>query len=328
MRCLAGLALTCLAVLASCTWRQSLLTLHDASRAEDTSRPEASRPEAPVLDAPLPQDAPVLDAPLPQDAPVLDAPLPQDAPVLLDATPIGDAASVCVGRRKVDAGTALTDGLLVWYRCDSLSGTTLPDSSGRGNDGTLVAAAGSGSAGAIVAGKVGNALELQFANKGYVSMPQGLLAKACEFTIATWVYLNKTEEDSAWARIWDFGIDKTRYMFLTPITNTDNLARFGISVSGNTHEETLKAKAPVPTSKWTHVAVAVGPSGGALYFDGEVVASNDTMTLRPADLGVTVNNSIGLSDFPDPYLDGVIDDFRVYDRALSGAEIRSLATVP
>jgi hypothetical protein len=304
LRRLACIALACLSVLASCTWRQSLLTIHDAGRAGDAARTEdAAR----------------------ADTPVFDAPLPVDAPVTVDTPPTGDAPSVCWGRPKVDAGTGLNDGLLLWYRCDSLSGTTLTDSSGRGNDGTLATSAGTGPAGSIVAGKVGNALRLQFDNKGYVSMPQGLLAKVCDFTVATWVYVNVSEEDSAWARIWNFGMDTTRYMFMTTITNTDNMARFGISVSGNTSEQTLKPKQAVPTSKWTHVAVVIGPTGGVLYFDGEVVATDETIVLRPADLGSTVHNFIGRSDFPDPYLDGAVDDFRVYDRALSQSEIKVLA---
>ncbi|HTY29664.1 MAG TPA: LamG domain-containing protein, partial [Mycobacterium sp.] len=169
-----------------------------------------------------------------------------------------------------------------------------------------------------------NAIELQFANKGYVSLPSGLLAKACEVTVAIWVNMNNNS--SAWNRIWDFGMDTTRYMFLTPMTNTDDVARFGISIYGNGDEEDLKPKIAVPTQKWTHVAVVLGPSGGTLYFDGEVVASDETMALRPADLGSTVHNYIGRSQFStDPYLDGAIDDFRLYDRALTLSEIKALA---
>jgi hypothetical protein len=293
MRRHACLLLACLGAFASCTWRQSLLTAHDAGRA----------------------DSQIPDAP-----PSVD--LPADLPLALDAPLTVDAPSVCWGRPKVDAGSGLNDGLLVWYKCDSLAGTSLRDSSGRGNDGTLASA--SGSAATVVTGKVGNAIELQFDNKGYVSMPPGLLAKACEVTVATWVYVNSNAD--AWPRIWDFGMDTNRYMFLTPITNTDDVARFGITTNGNQHEENLKPKTPVPNQRWTHVAVVLGPSGGTLFFDGEAVANDETMVLRPADLGSTVHNFIGRSDFADdPYLDAAIDEFRVYDRALTPSEIKALA---
>jgi hypothetical protein len=49
--------------------------------------------------------------------------------------------------------------------------------------------------------------------------------------------------------------------------------------------------------------------------------------LRPSDLGDTGNNFIGRSPFTaDPYLDGQIDEFRIYDRVLSTAEIGELAS--
>ena len=49
------------------------------------------------------------------------------------------------------------------------------------------------------------------------------------------------------------------------------------------------------------------------------------MTIHPAALGVTNHNYIGKSQFGDPALQGTIDDFRIYGRALSAAEILNLA---
>ena len=49
------------------------------------------------------------------------------------------------------------------------------------------------------------------------------------------------------------------------------------------------------------------------------------MTLTPADLGTIDYAYIGRSQFSvDPYFDGAIDDFRVYNRALSATEIQAL----
>jgi hypothetical protein len=235
--------------------------------------------------------------------------------------------SVCTNYQAIDAGAGLTEGLLAWYSCESAAGTSgnlLPDSSGHGSDGTLLAAADGGPGYSFAPGKVGNALDLAYANKGYVALPVGLLADACETTIATWVYINSNA--NAWTRIWDFGQDTNAYMFLTPITNYDQLAKFAITASGREHEQAIEATSAVPTLKWTHVAVVLGPSGGTLYFDGAPVGTNSTMTLRPADLGRTVNNYIGRSQFSDdPYLDGDIDEFRIYNRALSPDEIQALA---
>jgi hypothetical protein len=238
----------------------------------------------------------------------------------------GTDGSVCANYQAIDAGVGTTEGLVAWYPCESAagtSGTLLPDSTAHGNDGTLLVEADGGEGYRFAAGRVGNALDLVYANKGYVALPAGLLADACEATIATWVYINSN--DDAWARIWDFGQDMNVYMFLTSITNYNQLAKFAITVSGRMDEQAIEAESAVPTLQWTHVAVVLGPSGATLYFDGEPVGTSSTVTLRPADLGSTVNNYIGRSQFSeDSYLDGNIDEFRVYGRTLSPDEIRAL----
>ena len=45
------------------------------------------------------------------------------------------------------------------------------------------------------------------------------------------------------------------------------------------------------------------------------------MTLNPASLGNTVKNYLGKSQYGnDPYLNGAIDEFRIYNGALAAAE--------
>lgn len=241
----------------------------------------------------------------------------------------GRSAGKCGSRTGIDAAQSSNTGLVAWYRCegDGASPKSLLDSSARGNDGTLMSSSADSPGHRSVPGRVGNAVELLYAQKGYVALPAGLLSDACEATIATWVYINSNV--NAWTRIWDFGQDTNAYMFLTPITNTTGSAKFGISVKGNTHEDVINGEAAVPTLKWTHVAVVLSAEGGTLYFDGAPVGRNFSMSLRPADLGRTVNNYVGRSQFAnDPYLDGAIDEIRIYDRALSAAEIQALANEP
>ena len=46
---------------------------------------------------------------------------------------------------------------------------------------------------------------------------------------------------------------------------------------------------------------------------------------QTADLGVTTQNYLGKSQWPDPYLDGNLDDFRLYSQAMTAGEIAALA---
>jgi hypothetical protein len=240
----------------------------------------------------------------------------------------GPTSPVCTGQPAIDAGAGgPTVGLVAYYPCDLATGTTLPDQSGNGRNGTLVTGTGGTAGYAFGPGKVGDALDLVVASRGYATLPAGLLANACEATVATWVYVNSSVN---WQRIFDFGKDQNVYMFLASTNSTTGKLRFAISISGNSAaaEQIIDGTAALPTGAWHHVAVVLGGSGGILYLDGAQVGSNATMTLRPADLADPPNYYIGKSQFTwDPTFDGNIDELRIYNRALSPTEIQALASV-
>ena len=49
------------------------------------------------------------------------------------------------------------------------------------------------------------------------------------------------------------------------------------------------------------------------------------MTLKPSTLGVTTQNWIGRSQYTnDPYLDGRVDDFRIYNSAMTASQVMHL----
>jgi hypothetical protein len=84
----------------------------------------------------------------------------------------------------------------------------------------------------------------------------------------------------------------------------------------------------LPLATWHHLVVVLpagAPYTGELYIDSVLVATNPAMTLHASDIGATANNFLGRSQFAaDPYLSGLIDDFRVYRRALTRDEIGTL----
>jgi len=86
----------------------------------------------------------------------------------------------------------------------------------------------------------------------------------------------------------------------------------------------IDGTAALPIGGWHHVAVTLNGSTGTLYVDGVQVGQNTAMTLKPSSLGSTTLNRIGRSQYNDPYLMGRIDEFRIYGRALSAAEVASL----
>lgn len=255
-------------------------------------------------------------------APIKSSP---DAKGVTDSMPSNEVASKCTGiGGDGDAGVSLSSGLLAYYPCEQAVETKLPDLSGN-NQNAVLASSATGDAGfRFVAGKVGKALSLNSAYSAHVVLPAGLLADACEATVATWVYLNTQKN---WQRVWTFSTGGNAYMYLTTNRNSSGLARAGITLKNNPGDEAESIESPsaLPAGAWTHLAVVLGPGGMALYVDGALVDSNPESTLRPVDMGKTLYDYIGRSNYSwDPYLDGSIDEFRVYNRALSPAEIRAL----
>ena len=237
-------------------------------------------------------------------------------------------------------GGAPAGDIVLWYRFDDASGTVAVDSAtaaGAPHDGTLMTA-GTGTATFSTVHQVGTgALALNGSsstNSAYVSVPASLdaLGATTAITIACWINVTT---DRAWGRLFDFNnTSTTGYMFLTTYQNqkTPNSVRFAISAAGNSGEEQISSTGRLTTAAWHHVAVVLdagAPYTGTLYVDGVAAGTNAAMTLRPSSLGNTTNNWIGRSAYTaDPYFAGLIDDFRVYNRALSAAELTALyATV-
>lgn len=172
-----------------------------------------------------------------------------------------------------------------------------------------------------VPGRFGNALRLNGDSAAqYVRLPQEAVSQLTDFTVATWVNLAAAQ---SWSRIFDFGTGTTANMFLTARAG-GNLPRFAITVSGSGGEQQINGTAQIPTGQWVHLAVTLAGNVGTLYVDGAVAGTNSNMTLNPTSLGVPGNVWIGRSQYGDPVLNGSIDEFHIFDRALSVAEVQSL----
>ena len=170
---------------------------------------------------------------------------------------------------------------------------------------------------AYAVGQNGLAIDLD-GTSTYLTLPAGI-AKSDALTVATWV---NPDVISTWARIFDFGASTSVNMFLCPSSGGGTL-RFAINNGGG--EQQLNAPA-LSAGVWTHVAVTLSGGTGTLYVNGTAVATNPAMSALPSSLGATTRNYIGKSQWPDPYFDGRVDDFRVYDRALGASEIAALAS--
>lgn len=214
-------------------------------------------------------------------------------------------------------------GPILRYAFDEASGLLAADSSGRGLNATLSLAAWTNE------GRNGAGLSL---NGGlnptkYVTVPPGVLTDVKETTIGAWVKLGV---DGAWSRIFDFGgtgVDAAaRFMYLTP-SAADGI-HFSVFGGSPQREAIVATNTHLPLGVWKHVAVTAAANGKhAIYVDGFPAAETTTFAIPPSELEpLSASSWIGKSRFPlDLGLNGTLDDFVVYDRVLSPAEISTLA---
>lgn len=220
------------------------------------------------------------------------------------------------------AFAAVTDGLIVHYSFEQLTDGVVADQSGQQNHADIMGTP------TQVGGRTGNAIFFGNATS-YLQMPEGILNDLTSFSIATWV---RIESLNTWSRIFDFGSGTMFNIFLTPYSGAANL-RLGIKNGGG--EQLVNAPSALNTQVWVHVAVvfqwnATNNMGvGKIFVDGSLVGETSGITQNPSMFPMMTQNYIAKSQYgSDPTLNGAVDEFKIYNRALSDQEVLELTSYP
>lgn len=170
------------------------------------------------------------------------------------------------------------------------------------------------------AGKIGSALS--FCNTAsYVRLPTGVVSDLTgDYSVSAWV---NPASNPTWSRLFDIGTGNTASMFLT--LNDGTGLRYAITTGGAGGEQRIDGNGTLPLNQWSLVTVTLSGTTGTLYVNGQVVGTNTSMTYHPSAFGASTKNYIGKSQYSDPALDASVDEFNIYDRALSASEVASLA---
>jgi len=165
----------------------------------------------------------------------------------------------------------------------------------------------------------GNVLALDGKNQ-YILLPDGITKGLNAVTIAAW-YKWTDPDDRHWSRVWDLGSDTNDYFMFTPRSGDDTI-RFESKTSA-WGSDILNGGDSIH-DKWVHVAAVVANGNIVWYVNGEV-AEEFGVDVKPSDLGDSDQNFLGRSQYTaDAYFMGYIDDFVLYNKALSAAEIGRL----
>lgn len=205
---------------------------------------------------------------------------------------------------------------VVHYDFDQAEGTVIPDLSGNGKDAVL-----SGGAEIKTGGRLNQAVILD-GKSGFVQLPEDILYGLYRMTLSAWV---KPDELGSWARIFDFGSRQDPpypNLFLT-VNSGGNNVRLAYE-DGDSSQ--VNAGAVLKTGQWQHLSVVIDGTKASLYLDGTKLAENAGFYFTPVKTGNMVSNLLGKSNYKsDQYYKGGMDDFRIYNRALSSKEILALS---
>ncbi|PKH40713.1 Glycosyl hydrolases family 43 [Nocardioides alpinus] len=226
----------------------------------------------------------------------------------------------------------LTSDLVGWWKLDETSGTVAADSSGNGRNGTVAGAAtwnaGDGFTFSGGASSGGNA----------ITLPDNLLSGLEDVTVDFDVWVDPSLTSGNWF-IYNLGNaatypNGTGYLFTT--NDSNNRLRSTIAENGFATEQSASRAGRVPTGQWRHITYSIdggtpaAPGTARVYEDGVLVATNANLTTHPGLMGepdgTTTRNVLGRSAYAgDASFKGRLRDFRIYSRALTGAEAAASA---
>ena len=199
-------------------------------------------------------------------------------------------------------------GLVAAYGFDEATGPTATDSSGNGNNGSI-----SGATWAI--GKFGTALSFDGVNDVVNVVDSASLDLTTGMTIEAWVLQRAT--GTTWRTV---AIKEQVGNYAYGLYANTGTSRPSANVVSGGVDRDLRGPASLPLDTWVHATATYDAATLRLYVDGALVASVAATGSISTSTGAL---RIGGNTIWGEYFQGLIDEVRIYNRALSASEIQS-----
>lgn len=205
------------------------------------------------------------------------------------------------------------------FNSDDITGDTVDDLLGTAG-GTLEPDAGTGPQ--AVAGLFDDALDFDGTTQDYVSLPNTIVDGKTDLTFSLWIKTSKTGEQALISGANSTDSNDTLIFFL----NHTELRFYA-----DDEIATWKSLPSVADNEWHHIVVVRDDTNNFvhLYLDG-VHYGAISVTIGPADVDANgfllgqEQDSVGGGFVASQALDGLMDDLRIYDRALDAGEAIAL----
>jgi hypothetical protein len=223
-----------------------------------------------------------------------------------------------------------TGGLVGHWRMDErTAGSTVADSSGQGNDGTPNGAGGANNlpqpSTSIPSGtNFRDSRSLNFdGTDDYVGiLDANSLHLTTGMTLSAWI--KPTDVANYRQIISKFG-SSGNYSHEIMLAPTGEL-RMDVSGNGTNDQSLVTSGLGLTSGNWYHIAGTFNAGRVTLYVNG-VQQATTTLSVTSLYPGTT-NPSIGRDPAGSQFFKGNIDDARIYNRALSAAEVKALYNTP
>jgi hypothetical protein len=164
----------------------------------------------------------------------------------------------------------------------------------------------------------------------WIELPAGIISGRSAITLSVWLRDLSTTRNVA--PLFHFSSGEGEAISFTPDARSSQTSTAGAHLAG-VHEGAsfvdLWSATPILTDKaWHQAALTWSAASIDLYIDGKSVGSSPNPAALPSQLGTTSPNYLGrLPDDTSLAMFGEIDDLRIYDRALSAAQVALLYEV-
>jgi len=214
-------------------------------------------------------------------------------------------------RREVPAA-----GLVAAYSFDQGAGTVLTDLSGNNNNGTIKTATWSST------GKHGGALSFN-GTSSLVTVPNSAsLTLAAGMTLEAWVNSSNTSKTSD--AIFKNGGGAQSYALFATNTGTNPDAPSG-SIRIKNLNRSVASGANIAANQWVFLTATYDGSALRIYVNGVL---QNTLVVTGTIKSGTGALTLGGDNLASRFFKGLIDDVRLYNRALSQAEIQTDMNTP